>query len=183
MITPSTPATGPRVLVAFASRHGGTREIAAAIARGLAGATAARSGRLSVVLSPVERRPDPAGFDAVVLGSAVYQGRWLEPAVQFAEEVATQRAADSTWLFSSGLPSARPLSGGVDDARLAWLLGARGSQDFAGRVEPRLLSAAERTAWNGTAMVGDFRNWRAVRAWSEKIAADVVRAPSLVPAG
>ena len=182
MITRSTHGTGPRVLVAFASRHGGTREIAAAIARGLTGATAARS--LSVVLSPVERRPDPAGFDAVVLGSAVYEGRWLESAVRYAHEVATLQAGDSTWLFSSGLPSVSRLSGGMDDVRrLTVLLGARGNRDFAGRSEPRLLSAAERAVWDGAAVTGDFRDWRAVRSWSEEIAADVVRAPSLAPAG
>lgn len=179
MITCSTHGTGPRVLVTFASRHGGTREIAAAIARGLAGARS-----LSVVLSPVERRPDPAGFDAVVLGSAVYEGRWLESAVRYAQEVATQRAGDSTWLFSSGLPSAGPLSGEADDAsRLAGLLGARGNRDFAGRVEPRLLSAAERAVWNRGAATGDFREWRAVRSWSEEIAADLVREQSLAPVG
>ena len=62
---------GPRVLVAFASRHGATRELAAVVERELA-----RSGRgVATVLGPVQCRPDVVGFDAVVLGSGVYGGR------------------------------------------------------------------------------------------------------------
>lgn len=175
------PGTPARVLVTFASRHGGTREIAAAVARGLSGSTAAREGGWSAVLAPVEHRPDPGGFRAVVLGSALYGGRWLEPALQYAEEMATAFPPGATWLFSSGLPGTWP---SADDAglpsRIAGLVGAQGLGWFAGRLEPRLLSAAEKEAWpDGRPRGGDLRDRAAISAWSDGVAAAITRSPAL----
>ncbi|WP_347058146.1 flavodoxin domain-containing protein [Blastococcus sp. HT6-30] len=167
---------GPRVLVAFASRHGATREIAAALAQSLPASRAGRIGRLSTVLAPVELRPDPADFDAVVLGSAVYAGRWLEPARRYVGAVAPELRGRSTWLFSSGLVGDRP--GPPDDdpdgRRIGDWIDALDHRVFPGRLERRVLSAAERAGWPAHAVVGDFRDWRAVRAWCEEIAAEVV---------
>ena len=42
------------------------------------------------------------GYDAVVLGSAVYAGHWLQDAKDLAERVAAQRPRPLVWLFSSG---------------------------------------------------------------------------------
>jgi menaquinone-dependent protoporphyrinogen oxidase len=157
----------PRVLVAYASRHGSTREIAAALARELI-----RSGS-SATVAPVERRPEPTDYDAVVLGSAVYGGQWLGPAVRYACEMTDALRSRPTWLFSSGLAyESLRLPDEVPDAR--WFgegLGARGHRVFGGRVERRLLSAEERRTW-GSGRAGDFRNWPAVRAWSAEIAAE-----------
>ena len=119
--------SGPRVLVAFASRHGATREIAATIVRSLRDSEAGLSAGLSAVLAPVQRSPEPADFDAVVLGSAVYAGRWLEPARRYAETMAPELSDRPTWLFSSGLVGGPPgLPHDVDDARwIGDLVGAR----------------------------------------------------------
>jgi menaquinone-dependent protoporphyrinogen oxidase len=43
----------------------------------------------------------------VVLGSAVYVGRWLEAGACFVEEQADELAARPVWLFSSGRPGVR----------------------------------------------------------------------------
>lgn len=179
----SPTAPGPRVLVAFASRHGGTREIAAAIARTLAAAPGARAP-WSVTLPPVDRRPDPRGFDAVVLGSALYEGRWLEPAGAYALEAAPQLQSRPSWLFSSGLPAA-PHPAGEDAAGgLTQRVGARGHRLLPGRLERRLLSASERQAWaTASTVAGDHRDWRAVRTWSEQIAEDLQQSLSLAAAG
>ncbi len=47
-------------------------------------------------------------YDAVVLGSAVYAGHWLEPAKQLAERFVGQLLGRAVWLFSSG-PVGNPL--------------------------------------------------------------------------
>lgn len=171
------PGGGPRVLVVFASRHGATRGIAAELARALPRTAAGCSGGLSATLAPVELQPDPAGFDAVVLGSAVYAGHWLAPARRYVDAVAPLLRARPTWLFSSGLPGNRPWcpDGADRDARtLADRTGARGCRAFGGRLERRLLSAAERRDWPAGGATGDLRNWRAVREWAEEVAAGVV---------
>lgn len=78
--TVSQPAA--RVLVAYATRHGATKEIAEALAGALR-----RDGH------PVDLRAadhvetlDP--YDAAVLGSAVYYGHWLDPARDLATRFA-----------------------------------------------------------------------------------------------
>src|SRR5690348_2839608 len=90
-----------RVLVVVASRHGATRDIARAIGAQLEeGAPGRASGVMAVVL-PVEQHPDPAPYDAVVLGSAVYAGRWLEPARDYVTRYAATLQERPVWLFSS----------------------------------------------------------------------------------
>lgn len=66
-----------RVLVTFASKMGSTQEIAEAI-----GARLAEHGYLTDV-RPVETVDSIDGYDAVLLGSAVYAGRWRPEATRF----------------------------------------------------------------------------------------------------
>ena len=108
-------------------------------------------------------------YDAVVLGSAVYAGRWLAAARNLALRLGPGRAV---WLFSSG---AAP--DGRDPADVAGLqegTAARGHRFFAGRLERARLSAPERALVRvvGTPD-GDRRDWAAVRAWAEGIAAEL----------
>jgi menaquinone-dependent protoporphyrinogen oxidase len=57
------------VLIAYGSRHGATREIASAIARGLE-----RFG-VKAEVRDVHTAGSVEPFDAVIIGSAVYMGR------------------------------------------------------------------------------------------------------------
>ncbi|TYP89546.1 flavodoxin domain-containing protein [Blastococcus xanthinilyticus] len=174
---PAVAGGGPRVLVVFASRHGATREIAAELARWSCASEAGRGGRLTAALAPVELQPDPSAFDAVVVGSALYSGRWLEPARRYLADVAPELSRRPTWLFSSGLGGDQPWGPGGEDAEVRAFgdrIGARGHRAFPGRLERRLLSAAERSVWPAGSAAGDLRDWRAVRGWAEEIAAGAV---------
>src|SRR5688500_5163106 len=86
-----------RVLVAGASKHGSTREIAKAIAEEL------RAAGLDADLRDAGNVTSLAGYDAVVLGSAIYMGRWMPEAKHLVERFQPQLAALPVWLFSSGL--------------------------------------------------------------------------------
>jgi menaquinone-dependent protoporphyrinogen IX oxidase len=181
MERPMTAGGGPRVLVTVASRHGSTREIGAAVARCLEESPAGRSCGLSAIAVPVEQHPDPARFNAVVLGSAVYVGRWLEPARQYAVERVTALRTRPVWLFSSGPIGEPPFPPDEphDAEPVARLIGARGHRVFPGRLDKDLLGIGERAMVTAMrAPVGDFRDWNAVRAWSEEIAAAVATAPT-----
>ena len=46
--------------------------------------------------------PDPNGFDAYVIGSAAYIGKWEKPAVDFVHRHQAALASKPLWLFSSG---------------------------------------------------------------------------------
>lgn len=169
--------TGPRVLVTAASRHGATQQIAEAIATGLTGSPSGRAAGLTAVALPVESRPDPGRFTAVVLGSAVYIGRWLEPARTYAATQAAALRDRPVWLFSSGPIGEPPFPPDEphDAAPLVQLTSARGHRVFPGRLDKARLGFGERAVVTAMrAPVGDFRDWDAVRVWAEDIAADLV---------
>ena len=184
MDTPSTSTSSAphaRVLVVAASRHGSTAEIATALARFLEESPAGRAAGLTAVAERVEHAPDPDRFDAVVLGSAVYVGRWLEPARQYATDHATALRRRPVWLFSSGPIGEPPFPPDEphDAHPVARTVGARGHRVFPGRLEKHLLGFGERAMVTAMrAPTGDFRDWDAVRAWAEEIAAAVAGVPA-----
>jgi menaquinone-dependent protoporphyrinogen oxidase len=71
-----------RVLVAYASKHGATAEIAVAIAEGLT-----RRGVDAHSVS-ADSADSIESYDGFVVESAVYTGHWLKPAREFAESQA-----------------------------------------------------------------------------------------------
>src|SRR5947209_19655027 len=85
-----------KVLIAVASKHGSTREIAEAIAEEL------RQAASTVDLHEVEMVDTLIGYDAVILGSAIYAGNWLPEARHFAEQHPVLLAQVPLRVFSSG---------------------------------------------------------------------------------
>ncbi len=158
------------VLVAVASRHGATHEIAETIGRRLV------EGGLEVDVQRVEDVRDPSQYDAVVLGSAVYVGRWLKSARAFVDAHAEELAARPTWLFSSGPIGDPPKPEGGDKAvQVEGVVAgthARGHRVFAGRIDRSRLNLAERAVASAVrAADGDFRAWPEVEGWAGEIAA------------
>jgi menaquinone-dependent protoporphyrinogen oxidase len=124
----------------------------------------------------VEQRPDPGPFDAVLLGSAVYAGHWLDPAVKYVSEHADVLRRRRLWLFSSGpigeppFPPDEP----YEVASLMKVTGARGHAVFPGRLEKNRLSFGERAMVTAMrAPLGDFRDWGALGAWASQIAGQI----------
>ena len=157
-----------RVLVTAASRHGSTHEIAAAIAAGLV-----RRG-VDAEARRVEELRSLDGYDAFVIGSAVYIGRWLEPARRLVEEHADRLAAAPSWLFSSGPlgpPHAlKPEGDPVDVAGVVEATAAAGHRVFAGRLDRKLLGFAEKAVVSAVrAPEGDFRDWEAIDGYAAEI--------------
>ena len=68
-----------KVLVAVASRHGSTREIAQMIAGELRAAGVEPDVREVGTIASLD------DYDAAVIGSAIYAGQWLPEARQFVE--------------------------------------------------------------------------------------------------
>ncbi|MCZ2849752.1 flavodoxin domain-containing protein [Modestobacter sp. VKM Ac-2978] len=174
----------PRVLVTVASKHGATMELASALARALADSDAGRRHGLSAVALPVERRPNPGDFDAIVLGSGVYAGRWLEPARHYAADQATALRKRPVWLLSSGPIGEPPFPPDEphDVGPLVASLRARGHRVLPGRLDKRLLGIGERAMITAMrAPVGDFRDWDDLRDWAEEMAAELVDVLSVQP--
>jgi menaquinone-dependent protoporphyrinogen oxidase len=169
-------ARGPHVLVAVASRHGSTREIADALAHRLPESPAGQEIGLTAVSKAVGSAPVPWSFDAVLLGSAVYVGRWLEPAREYVSAHAPALRERPVWLFSSGPIGERPFPPDEphDAFPLAQLVGARGHRVFPGRLEKDRLSVGERAMVTAMrAPLGDFRDWPAVGRWAGEVATEL----------
>ncbi|WP_195760760.1 flavodoxin domain-containing protein [Agromyces kandeliae] len=162
-----------RVLVAYATKHQSTAEIAEAIAgelraRGHA-AEAAEAGGATA-----------DGFDAVVLGSATYAGRWRREARHFLSHERERLATMPFWVFSSGpIGEPKPDAPPDDDKWLeprkvieqAEALGVREHVVFGGRVPQDPGNFVERAMLQNTPEdYQDLRDWDEIRAWAGRIA-------------
>jgi menaquinone-dependent protoporphyrinogen oxidase len=162
-----------RVLVTYATKHGSTREIAEAIA-----ATISGHGIAAEVL-PVEDVAEIGSYDAVVLGSAIYIGRWLKEATEFTRRHRASLAERPLWLFSSG-----PLGTEVVDneeqpkelSELLEMLEPRDHRLFYGALTRDALGFGERMVVKAVrAPEGDYRDWDEIQAWAAAIAAELAR--------
>lgn len=156
-----------RVLVAVASRHGGTWGIGERVAEVL------RARGHAVELREPEDVVDAQGYDALVLGSAVYTGHWLPAARALADRVVAGGVPPLVWLFSSGLAT-QPAAAANSPHELAALgaaLHVRGHRSFRGRLDMAALSFAERAIIAGArARAGDHRNLELVGEWAHGLA-------------
>ncbi len=161
-----------KVLVTAASRHGSTGEIAEAIGDVL------RSRGFEVTVAPPEDVGALSEFEAVVLGSAVYLGHWLEPATRLARRIGGELAGRPVWLFSSG-PVGDPSKKftrqmDVDPVDLQAVQGAtaaRAHTRFSGKLDRHNLRRLQRVGLSlFRGLQGDFRDWEAIRAWAASIA-------------
>jgi menaquinone-dependent protoporphyrinogen oxidase len=164
------------VLVAVAGRHGATVGIAEEIAAVL---------RATLPDATVEVRDaaDPGDlgrFDAVLVGSAIYMGRWLPAARHLVESHRAQLSVVPLWMFSSGPlgDPPRPIDDLAEVAALGAGVAARGHRVFSGRLDPSDLRWTERLAVRAVrSPTGDFRDHDAIRAWALEVASDLQGAP------
>jgi len=172
-----------KVLVAWASRHGATQGIAERVAERL------RANGLDAEARQVGEVRDLTAYDAVVVGSAAYMFHWLKEATAFVRRHRAELALRPAWLFSSG-----PIGTDRVDAKgrdvmevsvpkelpeLAAMIGARGTRIFFGARDPKAppIGLAERLMRLAPASAelpaGDFRDWPAIEAWADEIAAEL----------
>jgi menaquinone-dependent protoporphyrinogen oxidase len=166
-----------RVLVSAASKHGATAEIAERIGAVLRRSLAQRDPEVEVVVRPAHEVGRLDGFDAFVLGSAVYMGHWLEAARDLVRRNAETLTGRPVWLFSSGPigDPPRPDEQPVDVGEATAATRARDHRLFAGRLDKQRLGFGERAMVLAfRAPEGDFRDWAAIEAWAGGIA-DVLR--------
>ena len=154
-----------RVLVAYASKLGSTGEIARAIAAVLE----VRGHQADAV--PVREVRSLEGWDAVILGSALYAAHWQRDANKFVVRHREALAGRPVWLFSSGPLDIRQAGANLPitehAAAIADGIPYREHRTFGGRlapdapVDPQVLR---------THPIGDFRDWEVISAWAGSIA-------------
>jgi menaquinone-dependent protoporphyrinogen oxidase len=165
-----------KILVAFATKYGSTQKIAEVIGEEL------RQAELQADVVAVDRVRDLTSYKAVILGSAVYIGKWRKEAVEFLKKNVQPLAERPMWLFSSG-PTGE---GDPVELMKGWRFPAE-LQPLVDQIKPRDIAVfhgnlnldkmnflEKGLIKNVKAPVGDFRDWEAVSAWAASIA-DVLR--------
>lgn len=152
-----------RILVVAATKHASTGEVADAIATELTG-----RGH-DVRREPItEARIGDA--EAVVLGSAVYMGRWMADARMFASQNSDRLAAMPVWMFSVGLAGVDADDPAKVESNIVAAIAPVDAVGFAGRLDEAALGLRERSVVRLTkAPTGDLRDWDAIRAWAHRI--------------
>jgi menaquinone-dependent protoporphyrinogen oxidase len=169
-----------RVLIAYTSRYGATRGIAERIA-----AVLCRAG-LEAVVQPAQHADDPAGYDAVVIGSAAYFFHWMRHSSRFVRGNRDALSKRPVWLFSSGPLGSKANDAQGRDLRAVTLpkeivefrdtIGPRDHRVFFGAMNPEKLRFTHRLVFklpvnrdNAIFPVGDFRDWNDIESWANSI--------------
>lgn len=163
------------VLVAAATRHGATGEIADRI-----GAALVDRG-LEVDVKRPRDVTDTSSYEAVVLGSAIYLGNWMKEARTFLDAHADELAQRPTWLFASGSITGDPPVADDPNAlrpslaeTLVSATHAREHKLFAGKLDSSRLGLAERLPVRmARGREGDWRDWHEVDEWAGAIAREL----------
>jgi menaquinone-dependent protoporphyrinogen oxidase len=162
-----------KILVTYASKYGATKQIAQKIGEVL------RLEGLQVDIFPVSSIRDLGPYKAVLLGSAIYVGKWRNEAVEFLQTHQNSLANRPVWLFSSGptgegdpvrlveglrLPAAlQPVVDRIHPLDIAV---------FHGHINPDKINFIEK--WAIKRLVkkpfGDFRDWDAITGWATSVA-------------
>ena len=167
----------PRILVAYGTKYGATAEIAERIGAALRDAGADAEVRRAREVRSLD------GYDAVVLGSAVYMARWRRDALRLLRRLRSELGGRPLWLFSSGLVGEEPDEDPgkwVRPARvqaLAEQLGARDHAGFGGQVADDGGFMRRRMARDLPAELRDRRDWDAIERWARDVAAAVAGGP------
>jgi len=166
-----------KVLVAVASRHAATAEIAERIGAELRESLVEIDPSVQVDVRGIGTIADLDEYDAVLVGSAIYVGRWLKSARHFIAAHAGTLRRRPVWLFSSG-PVGEPLAPQLEPPELTALTlacGAREHRLFAGRLRRADLQVGERLAVRAVhAEEGDYRDWDDITGWARQVADELV---------
>ncbi|MGD0167841.1 MAG: flavodoxin domain-containing protein [Gaiellaceae bacterium] len=143
------------VLVAYATKRGSTREVAEAIAATL------REQGFDVSVEPAGKvRKDIERFDGVMIGGALYSGRWHHHALRLLKRLRK-------------LPATKPVAVfGMGPRRTAEIAFERASKQLHRALAkvPEVEPVAVGVFGGADAKKGvDIRDWDAIRVWAEEV--------------
>jgi menaquinone-dependent protoporphyrinogen oxidase len=156
-----------RTLVAYASKHGSTEEVARAIAARLR----ADGQDVDVLPAASAAVAGTAGYDCVVLGGSLYMGRWHADARRFLRRHGGALERLPLAVFALGPLNLEEDQVAGSRKQLDGALGRLGVEPklvaiFGGVVEPEKL----RFPFSRMAET-DARDWQAIDAWADEVAA------------
>lgn len=171
------------VLVAYASKTGFTKGIAEFVGDKL------QQRAIQAEVKEVSEVGDVKGYDAYVIGSALYLGHWMKEAKEFVSKNRMVLASRPVWLFSSGPVGTKTtnekgqdlleVSGPKEIVELKKWVAPRDHRVFFGGLDGSRLTgpvgfmyrlARKSEAARAEMPEGDFRDWKTIETWAESIA-------------
>jgi len=159
-----------RILVAYATRSGSTRQVAEVVAE-----TLRAPDREPELLEAAQVRA-LQGYDAVILGAPLYMYRWHKDALRFLDRFKGALARRPYALFALG-PTHEPHDEAEWQASWEQLHKALANYDwlnpvsielFGGKFDPEDLGRILKML-AGSEPATDIRDWDAIRAWAAQV--------------
>jgi menaquinone-dependent protoporphyrinogen oxidase len=177
-----------KILVAYATAHGSTGEVAEFIARTL------RTYNVEVEVKNVQDVQSLTEYDAYILGSAIHGGMWLREMSVFTRRNKEQLARNPAYFWVTCIRALE--EDGQEyaakyyfDPEILQAIQVRSTAVFTGKLRTDAISRDE--AWylashyDGRQTPGiindDFRDWNAIAGWANSVAADLHLQPVFEP--
>lgn len=161
---------GKKALVAYATKHGFTGEVADYIGKTL------KQAGLDVDVLAVREVESVDKYDAVVLGTAVKGDEVLPEAADFVEKHRNELAARPTALFGLSMLMQEPTP--ENKKKVTAILNSLRYEmrpievgTFGGVRDPKNIAWVLKWATKkNNVATGDFRDWEAIREWTNRVA-------------
>jgi len=160
-----------KILLTYASKYGSTRKISEKIKETL------EKQNVTVDLIPVEEVTELEPYTAVIVGSAVYMGKWRKTASAFLKKNVSELSNRKVWIFSTG-----PTDNGDPETLLKGWKIPKSLESVTDRIKPEeikvfhgnldleKLSFMEKFIIKKVkAPVGDYVDWQNVENWAKGI--------------
>jgi menaquinone-dependent protoporphyrinogen oxidase len=174
-----------KILVAYASAHGSTKEVAEFVGRIFSAYNA------EVTVANVSEVSSVEGYDAFVLGSAIHGGLWLQEMCSFTDRFGSKIARKPSYFWINCIRALE--ADGYDHALKYYVdhktlrtFNVRDVAVFTGKLNTDAITRQEQwylaSNYDGKMMAGsinhDFRDWQAIAAWTIGIATELKLTPS-----
>jgi menaquinone-dependent protoporphyrinogen oxidase len=169
-VTSTAAGNQKRALIAYATKAGSTADTSARMAEIL------KKKNLAVDVLPVGKVTDLSPYDTVILGSAIRMGNVLPEVKTFVEinQAALRQKYFGLFIHCLTLSemneaNVKKVSAYLDPIRALVQPNSEGL--FAGVMNPDTLTLMDRTIAITLmkSLVGDFRDWDQINAWTEKL--------------
>jgi menaquinone-dependent protoporphyrinogen oxidase len=165
-----------KILVAYATKHGSTAEVAEFIGQVF------REHDLDVTVLAVGQVQSIADYDAVVIGSPVYASMWLTEMSHFVEHFEAELSKKPVYYWMNCIRVLEP--DGREQALAEYIykptmkkIGVRDIGVFSGKLKMEDVDWSERWAlsahYEGETLPGshnaDYRDWNAIREWAKQV--------------
>lgn len=153
------------ILIAYGTKHGSTREVAQVVAETL------QERGMDVETLPAAQVDDLTPYSGVVIGGAIYMGRWHPDAVGFLDRHREALASLQLAVFAMGPRTMEELDVEESRAQLDKALarfpnvGPEAIAVFGGVIDPHTLRFPF-----SRMPASDARDWDAIRAWATHVA-------------